>query len=168
MRVTLYEPALAVGGKAYAGWANRGDELYFPHVDSCCAVMIYGDNAVVGGHMGSQLPSMESPNYAMAGKYVWSLVVANHRRLNTATAGCKVVMVGHPNWYMMQIQYEIWAAVDAGTALTLRTTEKFCSKGADIVATLDGIVVTPCGAHAGFQFGLPDDGEFEGPNDVGA
>jgi hypothetical protein len=167
MRVTLYEPALAVGGKAYAGWAKRGDELYFPHVDSCCAVLIYGDRAVVGGHMGSQLPSMPAPNYAMAGRYVWSLVVANHQRLNTAAAGCKVVTIGHANWFMEQIHYEIWSAAEATSALTLRT-EKNCPKGADIVATLDGIVVTPCGSHTAFPFALPSDGDFVGPSDVGA
>ena len=166
MRVTLYEPALATGGKAYAGWANRGDELYFPHVDTCCALLIYGDKAVVGGHMGSQLPNMQAPNYASAGRYVWELVLANHRRLNTVEEGCKVVTIGESNWYESVVQ-EIWSAAQADSTLALRTTEKFCSKGVDITATLDTIVVMPCQSHNRFEFKLPGDYEYIGPKNVG-
>lgn len=166
MRVTLYEPALAVDGKAYAGWANKGDELYFPHVDSCCAVLIYGDKAVVGGHMGCQLPG-KGVDYPGAGRYVWSLVLANHHRLNTRDADCTVVTIGHPNWYFHQVNQQIWTAAAPGATLALSTTEKFCSKGADIVATMEKIVVVPCGSRAAFEYKLPADGEYLGPSNVG-
>lgn len=166
MRITLYEPALAVSGKAYAGWANPGDELLFPHVDTCCAVLIYGDNAVVGGHMGSQLPNMGEPNYEAAGRYVWTLVHANHRRLNTETEGCKVVTIGESNWYDTVVS-TIWAAVRPIATLSLRTTEKFCSKGVDIIATMEKIVVSPCGTTQQFEYSLPDDYAYPMRKDIG-
>jgi hypothetical protein len=166
MRVTLYEPALAINGKAYAGWAESGDELYFPHVDTCCAVLVYGNHAVVGGHMGSQLPSMDAPNYDIAGRYVWELVVANHQRLNAVDEGCKIVTIGESNWYK-SVVHNIWGAVRPVGTLALRTTEKFCSKGVDIIATMDKIAVTPCGSSHSYEFALPDDYEYVGPKNVG-
>lgn len=166
MRVTLYEPALAINGKAYAGWANQGDDLYFPHVDTCCAVLIYGNNAVVGGHMGSQLPNMAEPNYDIAGRYVWELALANHLRLNTADEGCKIVTIGESNWYS-SVVHSIWGAAKPIATLALRTTAKFCYKGVDIYATMDRITVTPCGSHNSYEFTLPDDYEYVGPKNVG-
>ena len=166
MRVTLYEPALAIDGKAYAGWANDGDELYFPHVDTCCAVLIFGDKAVVGGHMGSQLPSMSTPDYEAAGRYVWELVLANHQRLNSEGEGCKVVTIGESNWYGTVV-HTLWSAATPLATLALRTTEKFCSKGVDIVATRSKILVLPCGSSGRFEFDVPEDYHYIGPNDVG-
>lgn len=166
MRVTLYEPALATNGKAYAGWAEPGDELFFPHVDTCCAVLIYGNHAVVGGHMGSQLPTMAAPNYDMAGRYVWELVLANHQRLNTVAEGCRVVTIGESNWYDTAVK-AIWSAATPTGMLALRTTEKFCAHGVDIVATLDKITICPCGSSQSFEFAVPDDGDYVGPKSIG-
>lgn len=166
MRVTLYEPALAVGGKAYAGWANAGDELFFPHIDTCCAVLIYGDNAVVGGHMGSQLPNMSAPDYSAAGRYVWTLALANHNRLNTASEGCKIVTIGESNWYGPPVQ-SIWSAAKPTATLAIRTASPICSKGVDVFATMDEIVVVPCGSNVRFVYRLPEDYEYLGPVNVG-
>lgn len=155
MRVSLYEPALAVGGKAYAGWANEDDELYFPHVDSCCALVIVGDKAAVGGHMGSQLPNAADPNYDIAGRYVWELVLANHRRLNSPDGPCTVITIGESNWYDSVVS-AIWTAAQADGTLPLRTTAKFCPKGVDIVAMMKKVIVTPCGTHTHFEYAVPD------------
>lgn len=164
MRVTLYEPALAVGGKAYAGWANEGDELFFPHVDTCCALIIVGDKAAVGGHMSAQLPGGAALDYAGAGRYVWSLVLANHRRLNTPDAPCTVITVGETNWYT-EVVSTIWSTVGPDGALPLRTTDKCCPKGADITVTMKKVTVQPCGTNITYEYAVPDG--FELTKDVG-
>jgi hypothetical protein len=155
MRVTLYEPALAVNGKAYAGWANEGDELFFPHVDTCCALIIVGDKAAVGGHMGSQLPTAPEPNYDIAGRYVWELVLANHRRLNSQDAPCTVITVGETNWYDSVVA-SIWSAVGPDGVLPLKSTPKFCSKGIDIRVTMKQVFVQPCGTNTTITYDIPD------------
>jgi hypothetical protein len=109
---------------------------------------------------------MADPNYDVAGRYVWTLVLANHQRLNTAAEGCKVVTIGESNWYK-SVVHNIWAAAKPTSTLALRTTSKFCSKGVDIVATMDKIVVVPCGGSDRFEFDLPDDFEYVGPKNVG-
>lgn len=158
MRVTLYEPALAVNGKAYAGWANRGDELFFPHVDSCCALIIVGDKAAVGGHMGAQLPNAAAPNHRAAGRYVWELVLANHLRLNTEGADCTVITIGESNWYDGVVS-DIWLAARPDVVLPLRVTAKFCQHGADVLVMMDEIRIMPCQTNHTFILPMPTENQ---------
>ena len=153
MRVTLYEPAAAVEGRAYAGWANWDDELYFPHVDSCCALIIVGDQAAVGGHMGAQLPGMAEPDPDFAGRNVWELVLANHLRLNTADTPCTVITIGDNNWH--EVIQAIWIAVDPDGVLPLRMINRLCPHGVNVLATRESIVVELYGTNTRFTYAVP-------------
>jgi hypothetical protein len=164
MRVNLYEPALAVDGKAYCGFGDAGDELYFPHVDSCCALIVVGDKWMVGGHMGAQLPNDSEPNYQAAGRYVWTLVHANHTRLNGSDSPCKIITIGESNWYNGIVQ-SIWSTMSADAVLPLRVTAKHCSKGVNVTATMTRVSVQPCESNLTYGYDVPD--EFMETKDIG-
>ena len=165
MKVVLKEPAEAKNGGAYAGWANAGDELFFPHVDSCCAVLVFGDKAVVGGHMGAQWPGEAAANYPNAGRKVWELVAANHRRLNSQDEGCRVVTIGHHNWYHHEVPSTIWGALKPVGTLALKITER-CPKGVDITATLTKIIVQACESNSLWEYDVPGEFEYIGPDEI--
>jgi len=164
MRVTLHEPAEATNGKAFAGQANPGDELFFPHVDSCCALIIVGDKVAVGGHMAAQLPGSEKTDHEAAGRHVWTQVLANHQRLNTPGASCTVVTVGESNWYA-EVVSTIWTAAQPSGVLPLQITSKFCPYGADVCVTMADVMVWPCQKNVAYRYPILDD--FAERRDVG-
>lgn len=106
-RLTLLEPAeinnptkgrIKTAREGYAGVVRRGDEMYFHHVSSCCAVMVFGDKVLVGGHMGEFWgDETGAKNIAAAGRKVWTLIAAEHARQNSK--GGALLMVGAKPWF---------------------------------------------------------------------
>ena len=64
-KVEILEPGKAIpANRGYAGVGDPGDELFFPAVDSCCAVAaILEDGTLIGGHLGAQWPGEKDKNY---------------------------------------------------------------------------------------------------------
>ena len=51
-KLDCVEPAYVQGSRQFVQHARAGDQLYFPHVDSCMAIVwILDDGSAVGGHV---------------------------------------------------------------------------------------------------------------------
>ncbi len=82
MRIELLEPGAAIPkGRGYVGVGKAGDEIFFPHVDSCCAVVgVFNDGAIIGGHIGAEWPG-NGVDREFAAQRVFTLMTANMRRV---------------------------------------------------------------------------------------
>jgi hypothetical protein len=168
MKVELLEPGKvnAKSGGIFIGSAGEGDYLLFPHVDSCIALIVYGENCLVGGHLGAQMPGAKETNYPKAGRYVWQKVAGIHANLNGKGSDCQVVTIGHPNWYIKEVVSDIWAALKPNGQLALKTTEKQ-PKGVDIMASRDKIIVKKCPNWGQtWEYTPPGEWEYVGPEDI--
>jgi len=124
----------------YKGWVKGNDVLFFPHVETCCALILFGDKFIVGGHMSLSLPEPhydpegESPKN---GRYVWQQVAADYTRLNSRKP--LLMTIGPLNWYTKEVPTIIQAVKPLGTRL-LKTTWEFPA-GVDVWAYKDTVLV---------------------------
>jgi hypothetical protein len=128
----------ALRGSGYAGSVGEGDELFFPHVESCCALMVFGDKRLVGGHMGIQYPDV-AVGYAAAGKKVWTLVAAEHKRLNSK--GGALVMLGDLGWFTPDVKSEVLRVLAPTTCLFRYFPE--LGGGFNVIARMDKGLAEP-------------------------
>lgn len=97
---TLYEPKIALEkGTGYVGWGAVGDELFFPHVDSCCALAVVLDNkSLVGGHVPLQWGGMEDMNAGANMKKIYDLIDVTRRNHVGNRAVTGIIAVGPAHW----------------------------------------------------------------------
>jgi hypothetical protein len=98
------EPAHAQGAALYVQHAGPGDEILFPHVDSCMAIaFILDDGTVIGGHVPAQWGPQDPLDYAGNADRVSSLMTAAFILLSdferrTHRFARKLVTLGDGNW----------------------------------------------------------------------
>lgn len=133
---TLYEPKIAQEkGTGYVGWGNLGDELFFPHVDSCCALAVVLDNhCIIGGHVPLQWGGMDDMNAAANMKKIYNLIDVTRRNHVGGRTVAGIIAVGPSHW---TIPYgAILREFDPTYSL------EFPALRIDTTATLNGVDVT--------------------------
>lgn len=155
MRIELLEPGEAIPrGRGYVGVGGADDEIFFPHVDSCCAVVgVFADGAIIGGHVGAQWPGREVDR-EFSGQRVFSLMVANQHRVNATDLRHLVcVYPGATGWTpVVGSIYGTWYTdgfLDVDTA--------GAAQGVDVLVTHTTVTVRDCKTNLTKEFQLGDD-----------
>jgi hypothetical protein len=159
MQIELLEPGIAVPkGRGYVGVGDPGDTIYFPHVDSCMAIVaIFDKTRLIGGHIGAQWPGHHEVDYKFCGNQILTLMEANRKRVK-ADACTTLILVypGSTGWKdVASAAYGSWSP-DA--MIDIDTT--FCAKGADITVTATTITLVDCKTNLSKEYAVPT-GDFE-------
>ena len=96
----LYEPMIArEKGLGYVGWMDRAGELFFPHVDTCCAVAVaFENNAIIGGHVPLVWGPKDGANASGNFKRIFDLIeVTRQNHVSKSKVRC-LYAVGPEHW----------------------------------------------------------------------
>lgn len=100
-RVELLEPGEAIPkSRGYVGVTDPSEtsEIFFPHVDSCLAlVLILDNNRLIGGHVPQQWPGQGVPNLNFCVKKIIDLMDAELKRVGGTIQ--RLIMVGDRAWF---------------------------------------------------------------------
>ncbi|MES2297926.1 MAG: hypothetical protein V4582_12845 [Pseudomonadota bacterium] len=76
-----------------------GDELFFPHVDSCCALaVVMADKSMVGGHIPLQWGGMDDMDAATNMQKIYDLIDVTRRNHAGGKAVAGIIAVGPAHW----------------------------------------------------------------------
>ncbi len=159
MRIELLEPGEAIPrGRGYVGVGDANDEIFFPHVDSCCAVVgVFGDGAIIGGHIGAEWPG-HGLDRAFSGQRVFSLMVANQHRVNaTGLRHLVVVYPGGTGW--TPVVSSIYGTWETDGFMDVNTGG--AARGVDVLVTHAAVTVRDCKTNLTKTFQLSDDLQSE-------
>lgn len=161
---TLYEPKIAhEKGTEYVEWGAPGDVLFFPHVDSCCALaVVMDDHSMVGGHVPLQWGGMEDMNAAGNMQKVYDLIDTARRNHGGGRAVTGIIAVGPAHW---TIPYGvILKDFDPTYSMefpALRVDTQSTKNGVDVTITSTGtgvvVEVQDCTTQFIKTYPMPDD-----------
>ncbi len=99
-RITLYEPSIAAEQQLdYFGSAGVGDKLFFPHVDTCCALAaVLSNGTVVGGHVPLLWGGNNNGDAATNMPRVWGRLDTLRQAINGPPAVVGIIAVGPAHW----------------------------------------------------------------------
>ena len=97
---TLYEPSIATEKSLdYVDSAVVGDELFFPHVDTCCALAaVLSNGTVVGGHVPLLWGGTNNGDAAANMPRVWGRLETLRRAINGPPTVAGIIAIGPAHW----------------------------------------------------------------------
>ena len=140
-RITLYEPTIAAEHQAdYVGSAAVGSKLFFPHVDTCCALAaVLSNGTVVGGHVPLLWGGPNDGDAATNMQRVWGRLGTLRQAINGPPTVVGIIAVGPFHW---TAPYSvIQGNFDPGFTFdfpSLRVDTQQAANGADVTIKVTG------------------------------
>ncbi|HEX7238937.1 MAG TPA: hypothetical protein VF263_01615 [Longimicrobiaceae bacterium] len=155
MQIELLEPGAAIPkGRGYVGVGKAGDEIFFPHVDSCCAVVgVFNDGAIIGGHIGAEWPGV-GVNRAFSTQRVFTLMTANMRRVKADEIKNLALVYPHETGWDKEVNAILQTWYTDGF---VNVDTRMAGSGVDVLVTHTHVFVTDLKTNLTKEFVFSED-----------